>query len=55
MDRRQALAQDIIIPDRVNGAALFADISDFTSLRDSPFLDAVPLNRKPAAAWPTEQ
>ena len=32
MDRRQALAHKIVIPDRVNGAALFADISGFTPL-----------------------
>ena len=34
MDRRQALAQGVNIPDRVQGAALFADISGFTPLTE---------------------
>ncbi len=32
MDRRQALARGITLPDRTTGAALFADISGFTPL-----------------------
>jgi class 3 adenylate cyclase len=35
MDRRQALAHKIAIPDRVDGAALFADISGFTPLTEA--------------------
>jgi adenylate cyclase len=34
MDRRQALAQGVNIPDRLQGAALFADISGFTPLTE---------------------
>jgi hypothetical protein len=32
MDRRQALANQVTLPDRANGAVLFADISGFTPL-----------------------
>jgi predicted ATPase/class 3 adenylate cyclase len=35
MDRRQALARGVELPDRAHGAALFADISGFTSLADA--------------------
>ncbi len=35
MDRRQAIAQGQILPDRTSGAALFADISGFTPLTES--------------------
>ncbi len=34
-DRRQALAAGILMPDRVAGAALFADISGFTPLTEA--------------------
>ncbi len=34
MDRRHALARQLAIPDRVQGAALFADISGFTPLTE---------------------
>src|SRR5450631_4615927 len=34
-DRRQALATGIPMPDRVRGAALFADISGFTPLTEA--------------------
>ena len=34
-DRRHALAQGTVLPDRMNGAALFADISGFTPLAES--------------------
>ena len=32
MDRRRAIAQNRELPDRANGAVLFADISAFTPL-----------------------
>ncbi len=35
MDRRQALARGETLPDRTEGAALFADISGFTALTES--------------------
>ncbi len=35
MDRRQALARGESLPDRTNGAALFADISGFTPLTEA--------------------
>ena len=35
MDRRHALAEGRTMPDRLEGAALFADISGFTSLTES--------------------
>jgi class 3 adenylate cyclase len=35
MDRRQALAQGLDLPDRLEGAALFADISGFTPLTEA--------------------
>src|SRR5262245_54411913 len=34
-DRRHALAAGIAMPDRVRGAALFADISGFTALTET--------------------
>src|SRR5437016_7325712 len=34
-DRRRALASGVAIPDRVRGAALFADISGFTPLTEA--------------------
>ncbi|MEJ2557736.1 MAG: adenylate/guanylate cyclase domain-containing protein, partial [Anaerolineae bacterium] len=34
MDRRQALARGVVLPDRVQGAVLFADISGFTPLTE---------------------
>src|SRR6185503_18217642 len=34
-DRRRALANHDTLPDRANGAALFADISGFTALTES--------------------
>jgi adenylate cyclase len=34
MDRRQALARGVMLPDRVQGAVLFADISGFTPLTE---------------------
>ena len=34
-DRRQALARGAALPDRAEGAALFADISGFTSLTEA--------------------
>src|SRR6185437_664764 len=35
MDRRQALAHGVMLPELTNGAALFADISGFTPLTES--------------------
>src|SRR5258708_6497737 len=35
MDRRQALARNLALPDRSEGAALFADISGFTPLTEA--------------------
>src|SRR5262245_54490769 len=35
MDRRQALARGVNLPDRTVGAALFADISGFTPLTET--------------------
>ena len=35
MDRRHALAQDKALPERTQGAALFADISGFTALTEA--------------------
>ncbi|MFQ5613726.1 MAG: tetratricopeptide repeat protein [Anaerolineae bacterium] len=35
MDRRQVLARGITLPDRLHGAALFADISGFTPLTEA--------------------
>ena len=35
IDRRIALAQDILLPDRTSGTALFADISGFTPLTET--------------------
>jgi predicted ATPase/class 3 adenylate cyclase len=35
MDRRQAIARDLELPDRTRGAALFADISGFTPLTEA--------------------
>lgn len=35
MDRRQALARGIVLPDRLSGAALLADISGFTPLTEA--------------------
>jgi class 3 adenylate cyclase/tetratricopeptide (TPR) repeat protein len=35
MDRRQALAHGVSLPDRTHGAALFADISGFTPLTEA--------------------
>ena len=34
MDRRQALARGTSLPDRAQGAALFADVSGFTALTE---------------------
>ena len=34
-DRRHALAQDVTLPERTSGAALFADISGFTPLTEA--------------------
>ena len=34
-DRRRALASAVAMPDRVRGAALFADISGFTPLTEA--------------------
>ena len=34
-DRRRALTQGITLPERTTGAALFADISGFTSLTEA--------------------
>ena len=34
-DRRLALATGVAMPDRVHGAALFADISGFTALTEA--------------------
>jgi len=34
-DRRQALAEGVALPDRMVGAALFADISGFTPLTEA--------------------
>jgi GAF domain-containing protein len=35
MDRRQAMAQHVSLPERAHGAALFADVSGFTTLTES--------------------
>ncbi|MBI3242469.1 MAG: tetratricopeptide repeat protein [Chloroflexi bacterium] len=35
MDRRQALAKGVALPDRAYGAALFADVSGFTALTEA--------------------
>jgi predicted ATPase/class 3 adenylate cyclase len=35
MDRRQALARGVALPDRTRGAALFADVSGFTPLTEA--------------------
>ena len=35
MDRRQAMAQHVSLPERAHGAALFADVSGFTALTES--------------------
>ena len=35
MDRRQAMARGETLPERMRGAALFADISGFTSLTEA--------------------
>jgi adenylate cyclase len=35
MDRRQALARGLMLPDRLSGAALLADISGFTALTEA--------------------
>ncbi len=35
MDRRQAMAQHVTLPERAHGAALFADVSGFTALTES--------------------
>lgn len=35
MDRRQALARGLVLPDRTAGAALFADISGFTPITEA--------------------
>ncbi|MBK7454637.1 MAG: GAF domain-containing protein [Anaerolineales bacterium] len=35
MDRRQAMAQHVTLPERAHGAALFADVSGFTTLTES--------------------
>src|SRR6266436_8685690 len=35
MDRRQALARNLALPDRSEGTALFADISGFTPLTEA--------------------
>ena len=35
MDRRQAIIKNEVLPDRTNGAALFADISGFTPLTEA--------------------
>jgi predicted ATPase/class 3 adenylate cyclase len=42
MDRRQALAKGLSLPDRAYGAALFADISGFTSLTEALALELGP-------------
>ncbi|MEZ4664447.1 MAG: hypothetical protein R2911_43500 [Caldilineaceae bacterium] len=35
LDRRTAMAQGVMLPDRTHGAALFADISGFTQLTET--------------------
>ncbi len=42
MDRRQALAQGASLPDRAQGAALFADVSGFTALTEALVNDLGP-------------
>ncbi|MEK7784998.1 MAG: adenylate/guanylate cyclase domain-containing protein, partial [Chloroflexota bacterium] len=42
MDRRQALAQGAPLPDRAQGAALFADVSGFTALTEALVNDLGP-------------
>jgi class 3 adenylate cyclase len=42
MDRRQALAKGLPLPDRAEGAAVFADISGFTSLTEALARDLGP-------------
>ena len=42
MDRRQALAKGLSLPDRAEGAALFADISGFTALTEALARDLGP-------------
>ena len=42
MDRRQALAKGLSLPDRADGAALFADISGFTVLTEALARDLGP-------------
>ena len=42
MDRRHALARGQTLPDRTTGAALFADISGFTTLTEALVLDLGP-------------
>ena len=41
-DRRRTLAAGLAMPDRVHGAALFADISGFTPLTESPAAELGP-------------
>ena len=43
MDRRQALIQGVLLPDRTQGAALFADISGFTPLTEALVREMGPL------------
>ena len=42
MDRRQALAGQMVLPERLSGAALFADISGFTPLTEALARDLGP-------------
>jgi len=42
MDRRQALAGQMLLPERLTGAALFADISGFTPLTEALARDLGP-------------
>jgi class 3 adenylate cyclase len=42
LDRRQALAQGVDLPERVQGAALFADISGFTPMTEALARDLGP-------------
>ena len=42
MDRRQALAQGVLLPHRAQGAALFADVSGFTALTEALVSDLGP-------------
>ena len=51
-DRRRSLATGTPMPDRVRGAALFADISGFTPLMEAR-RPGRSTSRRPCVAWPT--